>query len=300
MFRKSTIIKGLILLLIVGVLSGVGYKIKENIFEKKEASEKTQIEKQKQIRIKPLPPLEVTLQLKKKHPLLGDVVDVELITVAKRDIERAVLTFQVEGNLTFLGKDKIELGKLKKEVPRKLTTKIKISGIGKSTLKATVFAMDPQDKVLFGRAATLYFIVSEKEVLVGNVSFITLEIQRLIQKYKSGKIDKRTYQEQIHELLKGEAIETNELDLSQNFIFRKSTIIKGLILLLVVGVLVPTGFTVWQKFWEAKKREQQQEWKIYQNKKYGFKIRYRGKLAIPKIYEKLPTAEEIELGYTQF
>jgi hypothetical protein len=41
--------------------------------------------------------------------------------------------------------------------------------------------------------------------------------------------------------------------------FRKSTIIKGLIFLLVVEVLVSTGWAVWWKFWERKGEEEQTE-----------------------------------------
>ena len=182
---KKEVIKGLVCLLVVGVMASMGWASKPSV------------------------PMDVNLQLKREHLLLGDVVDVEIKIVPRRDIEKATVTFSIfqypkkpekgSPTLTLIGKDYFELGELKKNTAYYLTTQVKISNIGAGELRGGVDVVASEDKWSFGKSDTLYFIVSKKEVLVGKWDFSFVIRENLDRKLKNRLINEKGYKKELEE-----------------------------------------------------------------------------------------------------
>ncbi len=152
-----------------------------------------------------LPPVDVELVPPSFTPMLGDSIYVGLRVFPKVSIRRAVVDLNVEGGIELVGEARVELGELQGGTEEYLTVQVKIARPGKGELRANLLALSPEnERILFGRSSTLYFLADSEGVLIDDVGFISLEIKKL---NKNVRYD--IYREKLDRILGGGAIETN-------------------------------------------------------------------------------------------
>lgn len=112
-------------------------------------------------------PLSVTLSAVGPAPEIGETLEVELTVVSSVTIQPARAYFEVKGDLTLLTEPAVELGVLKKDVPKKVKTSIQINGPGEFQVTGLVRIIDVRSNSQYADSQTLSIHAAPGRVTVG-------------------------------------------------------------------------------------------------------------------------------------
>ena len=159
---------------------------------------------------KVLPPLEVGLDVGGGELFVGRNFPLTLIFIPQENVRRA--TGQVEASGVVALSDTTELfwNDLGAGEEHSSELQFSIDGPGEGEIRALVQVFDETGEILYGRSASLYFLVTEEEVLTGTSSPLELKLRRLERDLESGAITEEQYQELLDEVLGGGATESNK------------------------------------------------------------------------------------------
>jgi hypothetical protein len=154
---------------------------------------------------KPLPPLEVGLDLQPGRLGVGTEVPFTLRVVWQREASRARVSVQAAGV--------VALHRRPDPTPRhagerdrwSVAGSVRLQRQGEGELRGTAEALDAAGQVLYGRSATLYVLVHGGEVLTGTVSPSDLRLRAARMDLDAGRISPREYERLREDILGGGA-----------------------------------------------------------------------------------------------
>jgi hypothetical protein len=151
---------------------------------------------------KPVPPIDLSISAPSDGLSVGDTTTVTLSITPKVDIERVQVRFEASSsNVALTGASPIEVGAVFSGKTYFASTEILLSGTGKTEVRGWAYAFDARGTMLFGRSVALCIVASEKRVLVGDTSFIELEIGEAQQQLASKNLSEAQYAARIQSLI---------------------------------------------------------------------------------------------------
>jgi hypothetical protein len=125
-------------------------------------------------------------------------------------VYRAVGQIETSGVVSLTEVPDLEWKNLRADEEVIVQTVFYLKDFGEGEIKAQVLVLDELGKTRYGRAATLYFLVTKEGVFTGTSSPLLLKLEYLERLLKSGTITQKEYEEAREKVLGGGAIETNE------------------------------------------------------------------------------------------
>ncbi|MBI4556940.1 MAG: hypothetical protein HY706_05095, partial [Candidatus Hydrogenedentes bacterium] len=160
---------------------------------------------------KPIPPVDLSISADAQNSITGGEAIITLTATPWNDVARAEVRFETStADVSILGATLVELGALAGGQSVTASTRIRFASAGQTEVRGWVYAFDERNALLYGRSRALYVVASPSGVLVGDTSFIDLEIEEAKRLLAVKSLTKDQYDARIQNLIGHRAIEHSE------------------------------------------------------------------------------------------
>jgi len=143
-----------------------------------------------------------------KSLALGKTARVTLRIIPDADATRMTVRFTQTGGVAFDSKPELTLGAVKAGQAGAADVAARLAQPGKAEIRGWFEAYDSAGAQLFAGSRALYLIVTANRVLVGDSSFMALELAELDRRLKTGEITAQEHARQVQRLHTAGAAET--------------------------------------------------------------------------------------------
>ncbi|MBI4556117.1 MAG: hypothetical protein HY706_00915, partial [Candidatus Hydrogenedentes bacterium] len=160
---------------------------------------------------KPIPPVDLSITADAQNPIIGGENLVTLTVTPWNDVARAEVRFETSTlDVSILGATRVELGVLAGGQSITASTRIRFTSTGQTEVRGWIYAFDERNALLYGRSRALYVVASPSGVLMGDTSFIDLEIGEAKRLLAAKSLTENEYDARIRNLVGHRAIERSE------------------------------------------------------------------------------------------
>ena len=146
-----------------------------------------------------------------KSLALGKTARVALRITPDADAARMTVRFTQTGGVTFDSKPELTLGAVKAGQAGAADVAARLAQPGKAEIRGWFEAYDSAGAQLFAGSRALYLIITADKVLVGDSSFMALELADLERRLKAGEITSEEYTREVRRVRTGGVTETIHL-----------------------------------------------------------------------------------------
>ncbi len=158
------------------------------------------------------PPVELTVTADETALAGGGQAGVTLSAVPDGDVPQAEAVFAVtSGDILITGPVRVDLGALRAGETCFAETGIRLTGKGKSEVRAWLNAYDENGTPLWARSRALYVLSSEGDILTGQSSPYELDIRHLENARAAKKLTDEAYEARLNQVRGGGAIESKSV-----------------------------------------------------------------------------------------
>ncbi len=146
-----------------------------------------------------------------KSLALGKTARVVLRITPDEDAARVTVRFTQTGGVVFDSKPELTLGAVKAGQAGTADVAARLAQTGKAEIRGWFEAYDSAGAQLFAGSRALYLIITANRVLVGDSSFMALELTELERRLKAKEITSEEYTREVRRVRTGGAAETIHL-----------------------------------------------------------------------------------------
>lgn len=151
----------------------------------------------------------MTIGIVDRRPAVGTPIRATVRLTARAFVPTVRLRVKSEGVVTLEGPTRFSWPRVGTGLSRAAQVTFRLGRPGEGELQAVAEGLGPDGRLLYGRTATVYFLVGPDAVLSSTVSPTELRLAKLRTDLEAGRIDRRTYERERRRILGGGASESN-------------------------------------------------------------------------------------------